>query len=55
MLAVELRVKSVEARDEVLTIWLPLAKYVREKEPSTLSFELLVADNDPTKVLVYER
>ncbi|GAB4821193.1 hypothetical protein N2152v2_008239 [Parachlorella kessleri] len=55
VLAVGLSFKTVEARDEFLTIWLPLAKYVREKEPSTLSFELLVADNDPTKVLVYER
>ena len=55
VLAVGLSFNSVEARDEFLAIWLPLAKYVRESEPSTLSFELLVADNDPTKVLVYER
>lgn len=55
VLAVSLRFNTVTDRDAFLAIWLPLANHVEQKEPETLGFEWLVADNDPTKVLVYER
>lgn len=55
VLAVGLKFQSVEDRVEFEKIWRPLAEYVARDEPTTLAFEFLVADNDPTKVLVYER
>lgn len=55
MLAVGLKFRSVEEQEAFLAVWRPLAEYVRAEEPETLSFELCIADTDPTKVLVYER
>lgn len=33
----------------------PLAKYVRDHEPDTLAYEVLLSDKDPLQVLVLER
>lgn len=55
MLAVTLKFNSLADRDAFINIWRPLAEYVQRQEPTTYSFKLLIADTDPTKVLVYER
>lgn len=55
MLAVNLKFKSVDDRDRLLQAWRPLADHTRQQEPGALSYKWLVADNDPTEVLVYER
>lgn len=33
----------------------PLAQYVRDYEPNTLSYEVLISDKDPLKVIILER
>lgn len=33
----------------------PLAKFVKENEPDTLSYEALLSDKDPLQVLILER
>ncbi len=55
MLAVGLKFKSTQDRDALLQVWKKLATHTRTQEPGALSYKWLVADNDPTKVLVYER
>ncbi len=55
VLAVQLKFNEIETRDEYLGLWKDLAAYVAKFEHKTLSFELSIADNDPLKVLVFER
>eukprot|EP00887_Chlorella_sp_A99_P006640 scaffold3.g6640.t1 len=42
-------------RDVFIGNWKPLAEWVEANEPGTLCFEMLVADTDPLKIMVYER
>ena len=55
VLAVGLKFKSTRDRDALLQTWKKLATHTRSKEPGAMSYKWLVADNDPTNVLVYER
>lgn len=55
VLDIQFTFANTKDRDKFVELWRPLAKHVREKEPGTLSYELSVADSDPTKVLVFER
>ena len=54
-MAVQLKFNDVAQRDAYVAIWRPLAEEVQASEPSTFSYGLFVADNDPTKVLLFER
>ena len=55
VLAVQLKFNDEAQRDAYIATWRPLAEYVQASEPRTLSFELSIADNAPTTVLVFER
>ncbi|GBF91913.1 hypothetical protein Rsub_04637 [Raphidocelis subcapitata] len=55
VLSVTLAFPSEAELEAFLTVWRPLAEYVKRNEPRTLSFELCHADNDPLKIMVYER
>lgn len=55
MLAVQLKTDTVEQRDVIIELFKPLAKFVLANEPETLSYELAIADTDPTKIQIYER
>lgn len=55
VLAVTLQFRTLEERDRLLPSWQKLATHVQQHEPDALSYKWLVADTDPTKVLVYER
>ena len=46
---------SKKDRDVFLGEFEELAKYVVQNEPDTLAYETAVADNNPLKVLIYER
>jgi quinol monooxygenase YgiN len=57
VLAVTLTFPSVEARDAWVEAFKPLAAHVnaRERGHGCLAYELLIADDDGRKVMVYER
>lgn len=55
MLAIQVKFESEADRDIFIDLFRPLAKYVAEHEPQTLSYELAIADTDPTLVLIHER
>jgi quinol monooxygenase YgiN len=55
VLAVNLRFQNELQKLHFLSIWQPLAEYVKAAEPVALSFEVLQADNDPCNIMVYER
>lgn len=55
MLAIQVKFESEADRDIFIDLFRPLAKYVAEHEPRTLSYELAIADTDPTLVLIHER
>lgn len=55
MLAVRLKTETVEQRDEIIRLFTPLAQYVQEHESETLSYQLAIADTDPTLIQIYER
>ena len=38
-----------------ISLFEPLAKYVRLHEPETLAYELSVSDKDPHRILIFER
>ena len=46
---------STKDRDAFINVWSPLGDYVKHHEPTTLAFELSIADTDPCMILVYER
>ena len=47
--------KSLDDRDRFLGVWKDLAKHVKAKEAGALAYEISIADNDPMKILVFER
>lgn len=55
VLAIQVKFESEADRDIFIDLFRPLAKYVAEHEPRTLSYELAIADTDPTLVLIHER
>jgi hypothetical protein len=55
VLAVNLRFQNELQKLHFLSIWQPLAEYVKAAEPVALAFEVLQADNDPCNIMVYER
>lgn len=55
VLAVWLTFDSVGDRDSWLAAWAPLASWVQQHEPATLTFQASVADTDPLKIMVFER
>lgn len=55
VLAVSVKFETEADRDVFIELFKPLAKHVMEAEPETLSYELAIADTDPTKVIIYER
>lgn len=55
VLAVSLKFEAEADRDVFVELFKPLAKYVLETEPETLSYELAIADTDPLKLIIYER
>lgn len=55
VLAVWMTFKNVDDRDKWVAHFKAMVDHVKENEPETVSYELAVADNDPCKVLVYER
>lgn len=54
-LIVNLEFKEEAFKDQFLKDIAPLAKYVKDDEPDTLAYEVLVSDKDPLKVLILER
>lgn len=55
MLVIACEFHSEKDRDVFLGEFEELAKYVVQNEPDTLAYETAVADNNPLKVLIYER
>ena len=55
VLAVTLRFKTSADKAEFREMFAPLAVYVRENEPATLSYVLSESDKDPKQVLILER
>jgi quinol monooxygenase YgiN len=54
-LGVTVTFPSPEEKQKFIDIFSPLAKYVKEKEFGTLSYELLNSDKDPKRILISER
>eukprot|EP00438_Fugacium_kawagutii_P029869 Skav201991 [mRNA] locus=scaffold269:129211:129612:+ [translate_table: standard] len=54
-LTIQLRFRDLATRDEFLTFWGVLARYVRDHEPFCLLFEAIQSDKDPLLVIVDER
>jgi quinol monooxygenase YgiN len=55
VLCVRLRFSSDSDKEEFSRHFKQLARAVMENEPSTLSFQLMEADNDPLNLLLFER
>lgn len=55
VLSVHLRFAQEHHKRQFISVWQPLAEYVKSREPATLAFELLEADTDPCHLMVYER
>eukprot|EP00878_Enallax_costatus_P004774 GHUV01005025.1.p1 GENE.GHUV01005025.1~~GHUV01005025.1.p1 ORF type:complete len:157 (+),score=32.52 GHUV01005025.1:275-745(+) len=55
VLSVHLRFANEYQKQHFISVWRPLAEYVKAREPATLAFELLEADTDPCHLMVYER
>ena len=54
-LLVTLQFTSHVYKDQFLQGIAPVAKYVRDHEPDTLAYEVLLSDKDPLQVLILER
>ncbi len=55
LLMIHLEFNSIDQRDAWIALFKPLAAYCLENEPGTLGYDVAIADNNPLKVLVYER
>jgi len=55
VLGVGVKFKDLEAKNEFKTIFAPLAKYVAENEPETLTYMLSESDQSPLDILILER
>lgn len=54
-LLVTVQFDSVEHKEQFLEDFKPVAEYVQSSEPDTLSYELLLSDNDPLQAMILER
>jgi quinol monooxygenase YgiN len=54
-LVVQLQFTADMYKQQFLQYFAPLAQYVRDHEPWTLSYEALLSDKDPLHVLILER
>ena len=54
-LIVKLKFDSANKVKKLQSLIEPLAKYIREHEPTTLSYQLLISDKDPLVATVFER
>ena len=54
-LTVTLRFKTLADKEAFLAIFEPVAKYVEEKEPTTLSYIISESDKDPRQLFILER
>ena len=54
-LLVTLQFQDDQSLQTFLQYITPVAKYVRDHEPDTLAYEVLLSDKDPLQVLVLER
>lgn len=55
VLIVTVTFKTVEAREKAIELFKPLAKYVAENEPGTLTYEASRCDQNGTKLFFSER
>ncbi|KAK9860339.1 hypothetical protein WJX84_001467 [Apatococcus fuscideae] len=55
LLIVNLTFPNLKERDKFLPIFAELAKSVAAKERGVLAYELSIADNDPLKIVIFER
>ena len=53
-MVIKLKTMPGRAR-EWIDAWTPLAKYCKEHEPRTLSYEASISDKEPDTVLIFER
>lgn len=54
-LLVTLQFSDKESLEQFATAFVPMQKYVKDHEPSTLVYDLLQSDKDPLQVLVLEQ
>lgn len=54
VLVITLKLQPGKVKD-FLDAWADLAKYCRDNEPRTLTYEAAVSDKDDDTVLIYER
>ena len=54
-LIVQLRFRDIAVRDEFLSFWTVLARYVRDNEPFVTLYQAIQSDKDPLLVIVDER
>jgi quinol monooxygenase YgiN len=54
-LLVTLTFVDAASKDNFLTAFTRLARYVREEEPNTLAYDALQSENDPLQLLILER
>lgn len=54
-LVVQMTFSSEAKRTEFLALFEPYAQFIKENEPTTLAYEVLVSDKDPKVVTMFER
>ena len=54
-LLVTLQFTAEEHKEIFLKDIAPLATYIKENEPDTIAYEVLISDKDPLRVLIMER
>lgn len=54
-LIVTLQFTEEQYKEQLLRDIAPLAKYIRQHEPDTLAYEVLLSDKDPLRVTILER
>jgi quinol monooxygenase YgiN len=54
-LLVTLQFESTEYKQKFLEDIKPVAQYVKEREPETIAYEVLLSDKNPLEVLILER
>jgi quinol monooxygenase YgiN len=55
VLAVSVKLAREDLVPHFIELFRPVATHVREREPHTLSYELMWSDKDPLRALVFER
>jgi quinol monooxygenase YgiN len=55
ILAIQIKFKSIEKKNEFKALFKPLAEYVTKNEPNTLAYELFDSDKEETTIFLLER